>query len=223
MPWPRSPRPTTGASPRSAFELPQLPQGEASPAALAAAEIKLGLAVLKYARHARGGRLDPAALSKHLDRSRHCASPRPCSRPWPRPTRPATTCATLHPKHEQFQRLRQALLKARGGGSAARPSEPASADPTAVRLPDGPQPQARLASIPTSPLLRQRLGLPLPRGAENIFDLRGAGCAQGVPGPQQHPDHGHADAAHALGAQWRRAERQAAAPSPRSPARRRSG
>src|SRR6185436_13874015 len=51
----------------SAFELPKLAQGETAPAALAAAEIKLGLAVLKYARHARGGRIEPSQLSKHLD------------------------------------------------------------------------------------------------------------------------------------------------------------
>ena len=67
MPWPRSPRPTTGASPRAPSSCRSSPQGEASPAALADAEIKLGLAVLKYARHARGGRLDPRQLSKHLD------------------------------------------------------------------------------------------------------------------------------------------------------------
>ena len=51
----------------SAFELPQLAQGTAAPDALAGAEIKLGLAALKYARHARGGRLDPAQISKDLD------------------------------------------------------------------------------------------------------------------------------------------------------------
>jgi hypothetical protein len=39
----------------SAFDLPSLPQGPATTEALAEAEIKLGLAVLKYGRHARGG------------------------------------------------------------------------------------------------------------------------------------------------------------------------
>ena len=51
----------------SAFELPQLAPGTAAPDALAGAEIKLGLAALKYARHARGGRLDPAQISKDID------------------------------------------------------------------------------------------------------------------------------------------------------------
>ena len=34
---------------------------------LADAEIKIGLAVLKYGRHARGGRLDPGSVSKLFD------------------------------------------------------------------------------------------------------------------------------------------------------------
>jgi murein L,D-transpeptidase YcbB/YkuD len=154
----------------SAFELPQLPQGEASAAALAAAEIKLGLAVLKYARHARGGRLDPAALSKHLDMKPTLREPKAVLDAVAATDTPGDYLRALHPRHQQFQRLRQALLRARGGGSAARPSEPASADPTAVRLPDGPQ--LKLGSEhPHVALLRQRLGVPASRGAEKIFDL----------------------------------------------------
>src|SRR5262249_55479352 len=38
----------------SAFDLPNLAATESRPAALAAAEIKLALAALQYARHARG-------------------------------------------------------------------------------------------------------------------------------------------------------------------------
>ena len=137
---------------------------------LAAAEIKLGLAVLKYARHARGGRLDPAALSKHLDMKPTLREPKAVLDAVAATDTPGDYLRALHPRHQQFQRLRQALLKARGGGSAARPSEPASADPTAVRLPDGPQ--LKLGSEhPHVALLRQRLGVPASRGAEKIFDL----------------------------------------------------
>ena len=50
-----------------AFDLPQLAPGETSLAALAGAEVKLALAVLKYARYARGGRFDPAQLSRNFD------------------------------------------------------------------------------------------------------------------------------------------------------------
>ena len=51
----------------AAFELPKLTVGETSPIALADAEIMLGLAVLEYARHARGGRIDPLALTPNFD------------------------------------------------------------------------------------------------------------------------------------------------------------
>ena len=34
---------------------------------LADVEIKIGLAVMKYGRHARGGRLDPGSVSKLFD------------------------------------------------------------------------------------------------------------------------------------------------------------
>ena len=51
----------------AAFELPQLASSEARVSALAAAEIKLSLAALEYARHARGGRLDPSQVSRSFD------------------------------------------------------------------------------------------------------------------------------------------------------------
>ena len=52
----------------SAFQVPANPGGAAKPEALADAELKLSLAVLKYARYARGGRLDPPSLSEVIDR-----------------------------------------------------------------------------------------------------------------------------------------------------------
>src|SRR5262245_3236778 len=51
----------------SAFDLPTLPDGQATDEALADAEIKLGLAALKYGRYARGGRLDPPSVSRMFD------------------------------------------------------------------------------------------------------------------------------------------------------------
>ncbi len=154
----------------SAFELPQLRQGEDAPAALAGAEIKLGLAVLKYARYARGGRIDPAQLSKHLDMKPPVLEPKVVLDAVAATDKPGDYLRGLHPHHPQFQRLRQALLKVRGGGSA-KAAEPApSVDPTAVHLPDGPQ--LKLGSKHAHvALLRRRLGLPAPRGAENVFDL----------------------------------------------------
>ena len=152
----------------SAFELPRLPQGDTAPADLAGAEIKLGLAVLKYARHARGGRVDPAQLSKHLDQKPPLREPKAVLDAMTATETPGTYLVDLHPKHVQFQRLRQALLKARGG-QQVKPAEPPAPDAPA-RLPDGPT--LKLGSVhPDVAIVRQRLGLPLPRGAENTFDL----------------------------------------------------
>ena len=67
----------------SAFDLPALPQGPATPEALAEAEIKLGLAVLKYGRHARGGRgwTPPSVHQPHFrPEARPSTIPRPALR-----------------------------------------------------------------------------------------------------------------------------------------------
>jgi len=154
----------------SAFELPRLAQGDTAPAALAGAEIKLGLAVLKYARHARGGRMDPSQLSKHLDQKPTLREPKTVLEAVAATETPGAYLRDLHPKHVQFQRLRQALLKARGGHPHAKPAEPSRSEAPA-RLPDGPT--LKLGSEhPDVAVVRQRLGLPLPRGAEHIFDLQ---------------------------------------------------
>ena len=50
-----------------AFELPLASELPASPEAQAVAEIKLDLAILKYARFARGGRLKPREVSELFD------------------------------------------------------------------------------------------------------------------------------------------------------------
>ena len=151
----------------SAFELPQLAPGTAAPDALAGAEIRLGLAALKYARHARGGRLDPAQISKHIDVKLSLRDPKAVLEAVAATETPGNYLRDLNPKHPQFHQLRQVLLKARSGH--ANP-EPARADPGNVRLPDGPS--LKLGSEhPHVAMLRQRLGLPLPRGAETVFDL----------------------------------------------------
>jgi len=153
----------------AAFELPQLGPGEAAPAALAGAEIKLGLAVLKYARHARGGRLEPSQLSRHLDQKPPLRDPQAVIEAVAATDAPGDYLRDLHPKHVQFVRLREALLKARAGGHAGRAAEPAAPGPS-LRLPDGPT--LKLGHRhPHVAVLRQRLGLARPRGAEDVFDL----------------------------------------------------
>ena len=153
----------------SAYERPQLAAGEVAPAQLADAEIKLGLAVLKYARHARGGRTDPGSISKNFDQKPALRDPKVVLAAVAATDAPGKYLTSLHPQHEQFQRLREALVKVRAGGTtAAKPAEPAK--PDAVSLPEGPTLKLGVQH-PHVALLRQRLGLAMPAGAESIFDL----------------------------------------------------
>jgi murein L,D-transpeptidase YcbB/YkuD len=112
----------------TAFQLPSNPGPQASAEALADAEIKLSAAVLKYTRYARGGRLDPPSLSPIIDRRPHIYEPKSVLEAIAASEAPDAYLRGLHPKHEQFRRLRQALL-ALGKSSAS---------PQAIRIPAGP-------------------------------------------------------------------------------------
>jgi murein L,D-transpeptidase YcbB/YkuD len=102
----------------AAFELPPAGELPASPRAQATAEIKLDLAILKYARFARGGRLNPSELSDLFDQAPPVHDPKTVLSEIAATESPNAYLQSLHPKHEQFQRLREALLKARGSGHA---------------------------------------------------------------------------------------------------------
>jgi murein L,D-transpeptidase YcbB/YkuD len=98
----------------SAFDLPKpgaLPtNGEAE----ALDEIKLDLAMLKYARYARGGRFDPQAVSKLYDQVPPVRNPATVLTEIEAADAPDGYLRSLQPKHQEFERLRQALLAARG-------------------------------------------------------------------------------------------------------------
>jgi murein L,D-transpeptidase YcbB/YkuD len=96
------------------FDLPPAGALPASPEAQAMAEIKLDLAILKYARFARGGRFNPPELSQLFDQAAPLRDPKTVMTEIAAADAPDLYLQSLHPKHEQFMRLRQALLKARG-------------------------------------------------------------------------------------------------------------
>lgn len=151
----------------ASFALPQL-GSERSQAVLADAEIKLGLAVLKYARFARGGRIAPSQVSRNFDQKPSLRDPKDVLNAVAATDTPGTYLVSLHPKHPQFELLRQALLKARAGATPA--PEPAK-EAAVVPVPDGPTLRLGMEH-PQVSLLRKRLGLPLPPGAETIYDLQ---------------------------------------------------
>jgi len=156
----------------AAFPIPALVpgQGSAGPTsdALAEAELTLSLSVLKYARHARGGRIpDPATqLSSYLDRKPQLLAPEEVVDRIAATDKPGEYLRGLHPKHPQFEKLRQALLKLR---------KPSGADEAPVTLPPGAQ-LVPGRSDPQVALLRRRLKVSAPAspdgaaGDANFYD-----------------------------------------------------
>lgn len=104
----------------SDFAVPAFEAAGTDPAALATAEVRLTRAALLYARHARGGRItEPAEmLNSNLDRKPQLLDPRDVLAGLAAST-PAAYLISTHPKHPQFEKLRQAFLTAGGGKAAA--------------------------------------------------------------------------------------------------------
>ena len=98
----------------SVFELPAADALPKTSEERAVAEIKLDLAILKYARFARGGRVNPPTVSRLFDQAPPLRDPKTVLADIAGTDAPGQYLRSLHPKHVQFMRLRDALLKARG-------------------------------------------------------------------------------------------------------------
>jgi murein L,D-transpeptidase YcbB/YkuD len=94
-----------------AFSLPSADDVPASVEAQAADEIKLDLAILKYARYARGGRLTPSRVNPLFDQKPPLRKPETVLAEISVADAPDAYLRDLHPKHKQFEQLRQALLR----------------------------------------------------------------------------------------------------------------
>lgn len=93
----------------------RVPPADYSPSAAedqAATEIAISLAILKYARAARGGLVDPKTISKVYGLTPNLKAPETVLTEVSAAGSPDTYLTSLHPKHEQFERLRRALPKA---------------------------------------------------------------------------------------------------------------
>ena len=115
-----------------AFDLPPAGALPTTPENQANAEIKLDLAILKYARFARGGRFNPQEISELLDQTPHVREPKMVLSEIEAAAAPDQYLQSLHPKHAQFTRLRQALLKARAPEEGA--TKPAANDKDIKRI-----------------------------------------------------------------------------------------
>ena len=136
------------------FPVPDL-TSNANPDTQGVAEAQLALAALKYARFARGGRLNPVSLSNILDMQPPVKDPKTVLSELAGASEPDAYLRGLNPKHAGFEKLRQALLKARG----PKPDEDKIDQALLVKLPEG-KPLKPGVADDQIPLLRQRLKMP---------------------------------------------------------------
>ncbi len=97
------------------FDLPTTLAAGAPVEALAAAEVQIGIAVLQYARQARGGRVDPASISVNIDMRAPAVEPAKVLASIATAPDAGAALRRLHPQHEGFKRLQKALVDLRNG------------------------------------------------------------------------------------------------------------
>lgn len=152
------------------YDLPEeiiLAASDETPTArLAEFEHKLSHAVLTYVRHARGGRIPPGSLSRNLDPTLDLPDPLEVMNALEASDDPAAYIRSFHPKHPQFEALRQVLLRIRGGSDDGEER---------IVLPDGPALKPGMSHEYVA-ILRKRLEVPVaqkngaPLHPENVFD-----------------------------------------------------
>ncbi len=133
----------------SAFRLPELSSvagTELTRAARADAEVTLSLAILKYARYARGGRAEPTSLSRNLDRKLPLLDPQRVIQDAAKSPSPDAYLRSLHPQHPQFEALRQKYLALKHG----QPVAPSQAGPA-----EGKAGKKKAAGAAEAPSLRK--------------------------------------------------------------------
>ncbi|SDO64660.1 Murein L,D-transpeptidase YcbB/YkuD [Filomicrobium insigne] len=148
------------------FSLPPSNLVQSGVGGQAEAEIKLGLAVLKYVNYARGGRVTPSRVSSQIDQDPELKEPAVVLSEIAAASDGARYLREQHPPHPQFEMLRQALLKLRGEQDDA---EKELSEAKKVKLPDGPLLRPGLEH-PHVALLRRRLEVTAEPGAEEKFD-----------------------------------------------------
>ena len=101
-----------GLSGKDVYRVPEVATAFTSAEAQAEHELAVGLAVLSYARHARGERLDPSALSRMIDRKSRPFEPKSVLAALAASDDVGATLRRFHPQHVGFQRLQTALVAA---------------------------------------------------------------------------------------------------------------
>jgi DNA-binding PadR family transcriptional regulator len=123
---------------------------------LADAEVKISLAVLRYAQDARGGRLTPARLTKNLDPPLALPDPLQAMESIAVRDDPAAYLRSFQPNHPQFEALRRELLALRSEAPIPKPS---------IIVPDGPVLKKGVEHAQVA-LLKKRLDVASSEGGE---------------------------------------------------------
>ncbi len=134
-------------------DLKPLPAGDYKPEDLTAAEVRLSLAAMEYARDTHGGRIsDPSSqLGTYIDRKPVLLDRKTVIDSLAAAPDKGAYLTSLNPKHEQFRRLREKLLALRASKKEA----------DALKLPDGKQLKPGV-SDPQIAILRKRLKITAP-------------------------------------------------------------
>ena len=137
------------------FKLPALEAASLNSEQLGRIELLMSKAVLRYVRHAKGGRVDPAKVGSQLQQSPPRPEPAEILTSMASHSEPAAYLRSLHPTHPQFEALRKKLAELRGAKKAR----------AKTKVPDGPA--LRLGSRhPHVEALRKRLNVPVAQAGD---------------------------------------------------------
>jgi L,D-transpeptidase YcbB len=137
-------------------------KGHWTAAETAAAEYEISALILKYARDAQGGRIaDPdRMLSSYLDRRPQMSEPGVVLSSVAGSAAPDAALRSLHPKHEQFQKLRDLYVKLQGASNGVAKVEMPEKGPLLV-------PGMTHDDVV---LLRKRMGVAAADGEDDVYD-----------------------------------------------------
>ncbi len=134
-------------------------RAELTPEQKVEGEQKFALTVLKYARDARGGRIPEPhkQLASYVDRSPQYIDPKKLLDDLAAASDAAEVLRATHPKHAQFEKLRQKYLELKRSADQAK---------DIVRLPAKGAKLVPGQSHPDVALLRKRFDIPVPPGKD---------------------------------------------------------
>ncbi len=145
------------------FERPVLADGTHDPVLLVDAEIALSRSSVKYASHARGGRIAPYSLSLWLDGPTSAVYATAVMIDIISVKDAGAALRDMHPKSNAFERLRQAYVSMRNEIAAPKPIDPK------LILANGPAIKAGQWH-PDVAVIRNRVKVPAVAGLESQFD-----------------------------------------------------